>query len=245
MKTMKKKKLAVIGIAGMLYSATPASAQTFYQCMPVKCKTGEYVSGGKCLQCPANTYCVDSIKLPCPFNTYSNAGATSCQECPAGSYCDSNGIHQCAYGTYSLAGATSCSECQSMTYYQGPGGCHSDRNKFIQHTLKVGGQVLTNCLNYDSKCGHKLTHFDDYGFDIQFDKYALSCDRYTGKTYYFFKAFNYLQIQFYTDLFGGGSAAIVANCENNPKTCAYSITGNNSDGKPSGYILTGNGKPLY
>ena len=245
---MKKKKLAVIGIAGiagMLYSATPASAQTFYQCMPLKCGAGEYASGGKCLQCPANTYCEDSRKIPCPFNTYSNAGATSCQVCPAGSYCDANGIHKCAYGTYSLAGNLQCVECASMTYYQGPGGCHSDRNKFIQHTLKVGGQVLTNCLNYDSKCGHKLTHHKDYGFDIQFDKYALSCDRYTGESYYFFNSsFNNLQIESYTDLFGGGSAA-VAKCKNNPKTCAYSITGNNSDGRPSGYIMTGNGKPLY
>ena len=244
---MKKKKLAVIGIAGML-SATPASAQTFYQCMPITCPEGEYVSGGKCLKCPANYYCEDSIKIRCSYNTYSNAGATSCQVCPAGSYCDSNGIHQCAYGTYSLAGNSKCVECESMTYYQGPGGCESNRNKFIKHTLKVGGQVLTNCLNYDSKCGHKLTHHDDYGFDIQFDKYALSCDRYTGKTYYFFNSINNsinnLQIQSYADLFGGGSAE-AANCENNPKTCAYSITGNNSDGKPSGYILTGNGNPLY
>ena len=243
MKTMKKKKLAVIGIAGMLYSATPASAQTFYQCMPVKCKAGEYASGGKCIQCPANTYCEDSRKIPCPSNTYSNAGATSCQVCPAGSYCDSNGIHQCAYGTYSLAGNSKCVECKSMTYYQGPGGCTRDRNKFIKHTLKVGGQVLTNCLNYDSKCGHKLIYKEDYGFDIQFDKYALSCDRYTGKTYYFFNSFNNLQIQSYTNLFGGGSAII--ECQNDPRHCAYSTTGNNSDGKPSGYILTGNGDPLY
>ena len=94
MKTMKKKKLAVIGIAGMLSATAPASAQTFYQCMPIKCKTGEYVSGGKCLTCPANSYCEDGIKLPCPSNTYSNGGVSSCQVCPAGSYCDSNGIHE-------------------------------------------------------------------------------------------------------------------------------------------------------
>ena len=202
----------MIGIAGVLYSATPASAQTFYQCMPVKkCRAGDYFSNNEC------------------------------KSCPAGSYCDSNGIHECAYGTYALGGAQSCSECESMTYYQGPGGCHSDRNKFIEHTLKVGGQVLTNCLNDDSKCGHKLTHYKDYGFNTQFDKYALSCDRYTGKIYYFFNT-NIPQIQYFTDLFGGGSAA-VANCKNNPQTCAYSTTGNNSDGKPSGYVMTG--KPWY
>ena len=215
MKTMKKKKLAVIGIAGMLSATAPASAQTFYQCMPVKkCRAGDYFSNNECKFCPAGYYCINDIKTLCP------------------------------YGTYALGGAQSCSECESITYYQGPGGCHSDRNKFIQHTLKVGGQALTNCLNSDSKCGHTLTHYKDYGFDIQFDKYGLSCDRYTGKTYYFFNTSNHLQIESYTDLFGGGSAA-VANCKNNPKTCAYSTTGNNSDGKPSGYVLTGNGNLLY
>ena len=73
---------------------------------------------------------------------------------------------------------------------------------------------------------------------MQFDKYALSCDRYTGKTYFFINTTNSKGVQSYTDLFGGGSAA-VENCKNNPKTCAYSTTGNNSDGKPSGYIITG------
>ena len=214
---MKKKKLVVIGIAGvagMLYSATPASAQTFYQCMPVKkCRAGEYLSNNKeCKSCPAGYYCINEIKTLCP------------------------------YGTYALGGAQSCSECESMTYYQGPGGCESNRNKFIQHTLKVGGQVLTNCLNDDSKCGHRITyHNNKYGFNAQFDKYALSCDRYTGKIYYFFNA-NKPQIQYFNDLFGGGSAA-VANCKNNPQTCGYSTTGNNSDGKPSGYVITG--KPWY
>ena len=210
---MKKKKLAVIGIAGvagMLYSATPASAQTFYQCMPVKkCRPWEYLSNNKeCKSCPAGYYCINDIKTLCP------------------------------YGTYALGGAQSCTECESRTYYQGPGGCHSDINKFIKRTLKVGEQVLTNCIFSDSKCGTKITHYKDYGFFMQFDKYALSCDRYTGKTYFFINTINSKGVQSYTDLFGGGSAA-VANCKNNPKTCAYSTTGNNSDGKPSGYIITG------
>ena len=67
MKTMKKKKLAVIGIAGvagMLYSATPASAQTFYQCFP--CAPGTYANNGKCKDClgftkiPGVAYCTGS-----------------------------------------------------------------------------------------------------------------------------------------------------------------------------------------
>ena len=49
MKTMKKINLAVIGIAGMLYSATPTSAQTFYQCFP--CAPGTYANNGKCKDC--------------------------------------------------------------------------------------------------------------------------------------------------------------------------------------------------
>ena len=64
---MKKKKLAVIGIAGvagMLYSATPASAQTFYQCFP--CAPGTYANNGKCKDClgftkiPGVAYCTGS-----------------------------------------------------------------------------------------------------------------------------------------------------------------------------------------
>ena len=71
MKTMKKKKLAVIGIvgiAGMLYSATPASAQTFYQCMPINCPAGSYLENGECKQCPYGTYSLGN-------------NATSCTKC--------------------------------------------------------------------------------------------------------------------------------------------------------------------
>ena len=84
MKTMKKKKLAVIGIAGvagMLYSATPASAQTFYQCMPIKCKTGEYASGGgECKRCTGGYRCPgDNKRYACTGEwEYAFPGSSRC-----------------------------------------------------------------------------------------------------------------------------------------------------------------------
>ena len=80
---MKKKKLAVIGIAGvagMLYSATPASAQTFYQCMPVKCKTGEYASGSSCERCTGGYRCPgDNKRYACTGEwEYAEPGSSYC-----------------------------------------------------------------------------------------------------------------------------------------------------------------------
>ena len=232
MKTMKKKKLAVIGIAGvagMLYSATPASAQTFYQCMPVKCKTGEYASGGKCLQCPANTYCEDSIKIPCPYNTYSNAGATSCQVCPAGSYCDSNGIHQCAYGTYSLAGNLKCVECAKKVYYKGPGGCNDSSNLWTRMELSVGGGGCACAHDGMSKaslnaCGESVRQYGSrsYGLNkIYQPVILLSCDRTTGKTYLFESCGNDKEdngFTYYDKKVGG---CHIEPCQNDPINCAY------------------------
>ena len=242
MKTMKKKKLAVIGIAGvagMLYSATPASAQTFYQCMPIKCKAGEYSSGGKCLTCPANTYCEDSRKIPCPSNTYSNGGVASCQVCPAGSYCDSNGIHECAYGTYSLAGDLQCVECAKKIYYQGPGGCHSSKNLWTKLELSVGGGGCSCTSSEANKpttkgvCGGEvLSNTGGFGLNPYYKSVILlSCDRKTGQTYFFTANNGDKDFRFFTSseyrAFGGGSTAIVA-CKDSPKTCAYKLNSDSS-----------------
>ena len=79
MKTMKKKKLAVIGIAGML-SATPASAQTFYQCMPITCPEGEYVSGSSCERCTGGYRCPgDNKRYACTGEwEYATPGSSYC-----------------------------------------------------------------------------------------------------------------------------------------------------------------------
>ena len=80
MKTMKKKKLAVIGIAGMLSATAPASAQTFYQCMPVKCKAGEYVSGSSCERCTGGYRCPgDNKRYACTGEwEYAFPGSSRC-----------------------------------------------------------------------------------------------------------------------------------------------------------------------
>ena len=196
MKTMKKKKLAVIGIAGMLYSATPASAQTFYQCMPVKCGAGEYVSGSSCVKCP--------------------------------------------YGTYSLGNnATSCTECESMTYYQGPGGCHSSKNLWTKMELSVGGGGCS-CTSSDANkpttkgvCGGEvLSNTGGFGLNPYYKSVILlSCDRKTGQTYFFTANNGDKDFRFFASseygAFGGGSAA-VANCKNNPQTCAYKLNSDSS-----------------
>ena len=80
MKTMKKKKLAMIGIAGMLYSATPASAQTFYQCMPLKCGAGEYASGSSCERCTGGYRCPgDNKRYACTGEwEYATPGSSYC-----------------------------------------------------------------------------------------------------------------------------------------------------------------------
>ena len=85
MKTMKKKKLAVIGIAGMLSATAPASAQTFYQCMPITCPAGKYLENGKCNNCPSGTYNDKSGQvgsescIKCPSGTGSWNGASKCE----------------------------------------------------------------------------------------------------------------------------------------------------------------------
>ena len=83
MKTMKKKKLAVIGIAGvagMLYSATPASAQTFYQCMPITCPAGKYLENGKCNNCTGGYRCPgDNKRYACTGEwEYARPGSSYC-----------------------------------------------------------------------------------------------------------------------------------------------------------------------
>ena len=103
MKTMKKKKLAVIGIAGMLYSATPASAQTFYQCMPLICPEGQYLENGKCNKCPQGTYNDKAGQfgskscIKCPSGTGSYIGSSKCKapSCISitGSYQNENNVY--------------------------------------------------------------------------------------------------------------------------------------------------------
>ena len=211
MKTMKKKKLAVIGIAGMLYSATPASAQTFYQCMPVKkCRAGEYLSNNKeCKSCPAGYYCINEIKTLCP------------------------------YGTYALGGAQSCSECESMTYYQGPGGCHSSKNLWTRMELSVGGGGCSCNSSEANKpttkgvCGGEvLSNTGGFGLNPYYKSVILlSCDRKTGQTYFFTANNGDKDFRFFTSseygAFGGGSTAVV-NCETNPQTCAYKLNSDSS-----------------
>ena len=210
---MKKKKLAVIGIAGMLSATAPASAQTFYQCMPVKkCRAGEYLSNNK-----------------------------ECKSCPAGSYCDSTGIHECAYGTYALGGAQSCSECAKKIYYQGPGGCHSSKNLWTKMELSVGGGGCS-CTSSDPNkpttkgvCGGEvLSNTGGFGLSPYYKSVILlSCDRKTGQTYFFNAngvkgqdGFRYFASSEY-GAFGGGSTAVV-NCETNPQTCAYKLNSDSS-----------------
>ena len=125
MKTIKKKKLAVIGIAGMLYSATPASAQTFYQCMPMNCKAGEYASGGSCERCTGGYRCPgDNKRYACTGEwEYAFPGSSKCS----------------TFGP---------SDIKNMGLWVGAGGC-SNKNNFGSiyvslHRLKVANNKYYN-----------------------------------------------------------------------------------------------------
>ena len=114
MKTMKKKKLAVIGIAGMLYSATPASAQTFYQCMPITCPAGSYLLNG-----------------------------SSCERCTGGYRCPGDNKRYACTGEweYAFPGSSRCStfgpsDIENMELLVGAGGCSPGNFASIYVRLK-------------------------------------------------------------------------------------------------------------
>ena len=124
---MKKKKLAVIGIAGvagMLSATAPASAQTFYQCMPVKCKAGEYVSGSSCERCTGGYRCPGDNKRYACTGEWEYAT-------PGSSYCSTFGP----------------SDIENMGVWVGAGGC--SENNFAStyvslKTLRVGNNRYVN-----------------------------------------------------------------------------------------------------
>ena len=201
MKTMKKKKLAVIGIAGvagMLYSATPASAQTFYQCMPITCPAGSYLLNGKCEICPRDSYCVNSQKTACPTGTYSHFGAKSFNDCANGwASWSFNYVH----------------DGENCTIRNNAGGCcfsdvYFNRNEITinatqGHFCQTYGKDGANCA---TDCVSKVEGSDTLTYDRN-TKYLVSISGQTD----------------ISNLPISEKLAKIQNCENNPKTCALII----------------------
>ena len=197
MKTMKKKKLAVIGIAGMLSATAPASAQTFYQCMPITCPAGSYLLNGKCEICPRNSYCVNSQKTACPTGTSSHFGAKSFNDC-------ANGWASWSF-SYVYGG-------ENCTIRNSAGGCCFSDVYFDRNEITINATKGYFCQTYD-KNGNSATDCvsEAKGSD------TLTYDRNT----------KYLvSISGQTDISNlpiSEKLAKIQNCENNPKTCALII----------------------
>ena len=78
-----------------------------------KCSLGSYLSGGRCVVCPAGKYCKDGVRsYNCPAGTSSNGGAvysTNCSKCPTGSYSTGgNPCRTCPSGQTSNSSRTGC-----------------------------------------------------------------------------------------------------------------------------------------
>ena len=200
MKTMKKKKLAVIGIAGMLYSATPASAQTFYQCMPINCPAGSYLENGECKICPRDSYCVNAKKTACPTGTYSHFGAKSFNDCAQGwAYWHFSYVYD---GVNCTARSSAGGCCFSNVYF--------DRNERTTNAYKG---YFCESFNKDGKTNGATDcdHYKAEGSDTL---------TYDNKTIYL------VSISGETDISNlplSEKLAKIQNCENNPKTCALLI----------------------
>ena len=73
------------------------------------CASGQYLStacslaaNAVCSDCPAGSYCVNTVKTQCGAGNYSAAGASSCTACST-------------LGTYSYGSASSCKQCTPIT----------------------------------------------------------------------------------------------------------------------------------
>lgn len=220
---MKKKKLAVIGIAGvagMLYSATPASAQTFYQCMPITCPAGSYLLNGKCEICPRDSYCVNSQKTACPTGTSSHFGSKSFNDC-------ANGWASWSFN-YVYNG-------QNCTTRNTAGGCcfsnvYFNRNEMTYNATK-GLFCQTygkNGINGATDCVSNVGGSDTLTYDRN-TKYLVSI---SGQ-----KDISNLPIS--------EKLAKIQNCENNPKTCALIIDYVSSSCNGGGSTCKGANGKLY
>ena len=163
---MKKKKLAVIGIAGiagMLYSVTPASAQTFYQCMPLICPEGQYLENGKCNNCPRGTY----------NDKKGQVGSKSCIKCPSGTG-SWGGASKCeAPGCISITGSY---ENGSNKYY----GKHLSTSLCLNETINCDCNKVMNLMGQGTENCNKGTQTKSY-----YDSGLLKCNgdsqRFLGK----------------------------------------------------------------
>ena len=201
MKTIKKKKLAVIGIAGMLSATAPASAQTFYQCMPIICPAGSYLSNGKCEICPRDSYCINSQKTDCPDGTYSHFGATSFNDCTAGwmawNFSYVYGGENCTTRGYKGVKGGGC--CFStLDFYRNERTYYATKGLFCQD-YSINNQSATDC--FPGAEGSDTLTYDRYR------KYLVSISGQTD----------------ISNLPISEKLATIQNCENNPKTCALII----------------------
>ena len=175
-------KILYLTATGVISTLTPANtnAQTFYQCMPITCKAGEYKENNTCKKCPAGTY-------------NPNTGSLTSADCKP-----------CSAGYYSYAGASSCYQCYisvaiRCTYaYCNNGGCSfasSDSNRMITNDYPLSNNICNgtpsvtvgksghtcsnnslsnNSLGYFSKSA-KFVYGDKMG-----SKLTFTCDRTTG-----------------------------------------------------------------
>ena len=102
------KKFLLTAAASVIANINPASAQTFYQCIPNACSNGYYFNGTGCVKetssptCSAGQYLSNGTCTNCPAGTYGPAGSNTCIPCPAYSW--------------SSAGASSCGQIKFKIY---------------------------------------------------------------------------------------------------------------------------------
>ena len=147
-------KILYLTATGVISTLIPANtnAQTFYQCMPITCKAGEYKENNTCKKCPAGTYNPNTGSLtsadckPCSAGYYSVTGASSCKPCEAGYFCPGNSDRKaCSSGTYTSSGsASSCKKCSDSLYTQYTG------DKYCCGYASDGRNCIKYCNEYKS-----------------------------------------------------------------------------------------------
>lgn len=156
MKT-NKLNLVVIGLAGIL--SNPASAQKFYQCMPViKCNNNEYKEGINCIKCPDNSVCKDNkIVLSCP------AGTWLYRTCVSG-YIGGNDMCPTGKQLADKSTATECATCPTGYY------CPGDGNMYLCPALSIAKAGSSECTPIPVKVTLKNTKTEVEDFDYGFEK---------------------------------------------------------------------------
>ena len=201
MKT-NKLNLVIIGLAGIL--SNPASAQKFYQCMPIaNCQKGEYRKDGTCHKCPENGACRNNeLALECPAGTWlyrtcengwieeensmcptgkhpaDKSTASHCQQCPTGYYCPGDGdLYLCPALSVADAGSSECTPIPVKVTLKGE-STEVDFFYGFKHSITITANGKSENVA-GGGCGVGITAFNTDCVMLR----PIATDPYTDRTY--------------------------------------------------------------